>query len=239
MFELKNVLAIIPAREGSKRVPQKNFRPFADTTLLDLAIQQALDAKLLDNIVVNSDAPQVKEIAAKYQSNGIDFLERPKALATDESPAIDYMLQTLTYYESIGKFFDLVVIIQASSPLRNGSDIDSTIQLILDNEKADSAVSVVKLSHMIHPHKMKTMDGDILQPWLVDEGQKTSAHELPDIYVRNCAVYVFRSVQLKNGITFGNQSLGYVMPIETSVDINNMIDFKFAEYLFVEEKSKN
>lgn len=230
------ILAIIPAREGSKRVPHKNFRGFANTTLLDLAIQQALDAKLIDKIVVNSDAPQVKGIAAKYQAEGIDFLERPKELATDESPAIDYMLQTLAYYESKGMFFDLVVIIQASSPLREGRDIDATIELIMHNDKADSAVSVVKLSHMIHPHKMKTMDGDILQPWLVDEGQKTSAHELPDIYVRNCAVYVFKSAHLKNGITYGQQSLGYIMPIETSVDINDMLDFEFAEYLYKKEK---
>ncbi len=231
------ILAIIPAREGSKRVPLKNFRPFAETTLLDLAIQQALSATLIDKIVVNSDAPQVKEIAKKYESEGIEYLERPKELATDESPAIDYMLQTLDHYESKGLFYDLVVIIQASSPLRNGSDIDSTIQLLLNNEQADSAVSVVMLSHMIHPHKMKTMNGDTLRPWLVDEGQKTSAHELPDIFVRNCAVYVFKSAHLKNGITYGPQSLGYVMPVETSVDINDMIDFKFAEYLFKEKNT--
>jgi CMP-N-acetylneuraminic acid synthetase len=225
------ILAIIPAREGSKRVPHKNFRSFANTTLLDLAIQQALEAKLIDKIVVNSDAPEVKEITAKYHSKGINFLERPKELATDESPAIDYMLQTLEYYESKGMFFDLVVIIQASSPLRSGADIDATIKLLTENAEADSAVSVVKLSHMIHPHKMKTMDGDNLQPWLVDEGQKTSAYELPDIYVRNCAVYVFKSDHIKNGITYGQKSLGYIMPIETSVDINDMLDFEFAEYL--------
>lgn len=229
------ILAIIPAREGSKRVPQKNFRPFAKTTLLDLAIQQALNSALVDKIVVNSDALQVKEIAAKYETDGIDFLKRPKELATDQSPAIDYMLQTLAYYESQGLFHDLVVIIQASSPLRNGSDIDSTIQLLMNDEKADSAVSVVQLSHMIHPHKMKTMESSVLQPWLVDEGQKTSAHELPDIYVRNCAVYVFKTKLLKDGITYGQKSLGFVMPVETSVDINDRIDFKFAEYLFKEK----
>lgn len=229
------ILGIIPAREGSKRVPHKNFRAFADTTLMDLAIQQALEAKSLNKIVVNSDALQVKEIADRYKDKGIDFLQRPETLATDESQAIDYMIQTLDYYQEQGKHFDWVVIIQASSPLRAGADIDATIDLLKENPKADSAVSVVKLSHMIHPHKMKTMEGHTLQPWLVDEGQKTSAHELPDIYVRNCAVYVFKTTHLRNGITYGQQSLGYVMPVETSVDINDMIDFKFAEYLYKEE----
>ena len=226
------ILAIIPAREGSKRVPQKNFRPFANTTLVDLAIQQAMDSKLVDKIVVNSDAPQVEEIAKKYEADGVDFLARPIELATDESPAIDYMIQTINHYQSKGILYDWIVIIQASSPLREGKDIDATIQLLKDNEYADSAVSVVKLPHMIHPHKLKKMNGAILEPWLVDEGQKTSAHELPDIFVRNCAVYVFKTNYLLQGITYGEKSLGYIMPEETSVDINDIIDFEFAEYLY-------
>lgn len=232
MFELKNVLAIIPAREGSKRVPHKNFRPFADTTLMDLAIKQALESKFITKIVVNSDAAQVKEIASKYKSQGIDFLERPKELATDESPAIEYMIQTIKHYSALGLDYDWVVIIQPSSPLREGIDIDATIQLLKDNDDGDSAVSVVKLPHMIHPHKLKKMNGFILEPWLVDEGQKTSAHELPEIFVRNCAVYVFKTNHLLQGITYGENSLGYIMPQETSVDINDMIDFEFAEYLY-------
>ena len=227
-----NVLAIIPAREGSKRVPHKNFRPFADTTLMDLAINQALESKFINKIVVNSDAAQVKEIASKYKSQGIDFLERPKELAADESPAIEYMIQTIDYYSALGSEFDWVVIIQPSSPLREGIDIDATIQLLKDNDDGDSAVSVVKLPHMIHPHKLKKMNGAILEPWLVDEGQKTSAHELPNIFVRNGAVYVFKITNLLKGITYGDNSLGYLMPAETSVDINDMIDFKFAQYLY-------
>jgi CMP-N,N'-diacetyllegionaminic acid synthase len=227
-----NILAIIPAREGSKRVVNKNFRPFGVTTLLDLAIHDALASKLVDKIVVNSDAPQCKEIALKYQSKGVDFLERPKELATDESPAIDYMMQTIQYFREQGLSYDLLVIVQPSSPLRNGQDIDSTIQLLKDNFLSDSAVSVVKLPHMVHPHKLKTMNRSLLEPWIVDEGQKTSAHELPDIYVRNCAVYVFKTENLIQGITYGNQSLGYIMPPETSVDINDMIDFEFAEFLY-------
>ncbi len=229
---MTKILAIIPAREGSKRVPHKNFRPFANTTLVDLAIQQAMDSKLVDKIVVNSDAPQVEEIAKKYKADGVDFLARPIELATDESPAIDYMIQTINHYQSKGILYDWIVIIQASSPLRKGKDIDATIQLLKDNKDGDSAVSVVKLPHMIHPHKLKKMNGAILEPWLVDEGQKTSAHELPDIYVRNCAVYVFKTENLLKGITFGEKSLGYLMPQETSVDINDMMDFKFADFLY-------
>ncbi len=232
------ILGIIPARGGSKRVPQKNFRPFAGTTLTDLAIRQALETTRLDTIVVNSDAPEIAQIASQYKDRGVQFLKRPGILATDESPAIDYMLQTLDHLGAAGEHYDLVVIIQPSSPLRSGKDIDRTIQMLLDNDDADSAVSVVRLPHMIHPHKIKKMEGAQLIPWLVDEQGKTAAHELPALYVRNCAVYVFRTENLRNAITYGNMSLGYLMPPETSVDINDMLDFEFANYLYL-NKYKN
>lgn len=226
-----NILGIIPARHGSKRVPKKNFKPFADTTLCDLAIQQALDAHTLDNIVVNSDSRDVEAIAEKYIDQGVTFLKRPKELATDTSPAIDYMLHTLNHFEAQGKNYDLLVILQPSSPLRAAEDIDQTVQLILQDNLATSAVSVVQVQHMIHPSKIKRMEEGILHPWLVDEGQKTAAHELPVLFVRNCAVYVFRSELLRQGITYGNRCHAYEMPFELSIDINNPIEFEFAEYL--------
>lgn len=225
------ILGIIPAREGSKRVPQKNFRPFAGTTLTDLAIQQALDAELLNEIVVNSDSNEVLKIASQYQK--IIALKRPAELATDESPAVDYMLHTIDILESQGHSYDLVVIIQPSSPLRKGKDIDATIRLLIENPEADSAVSIVKLPHMIHPHKIKELEGNVLKPWLIDEGEKTAAHQLPDLYVRNCAVYVFKVPNLKKHITYGAKSLGHLMPPETSVDINDIIEFEFAKYLYM------
>ncbi len=224
------VLAIIPAREGSKRVQSKNFRPFAGTTLTNLAIDQAKDATLIDKIIVNSDSAEVLSIAKSY--NGIFAMERPKVLAQDESPAIDYMMQTIAEVERNNEYYDLVVIIQPSSPLRSGSDIDNTIKLLIDNIHASSAVSVVKLPHMVHPHKLKVMKGLTLEPFLISEGQMTAAHELPDVYVRNCAVYVFKTENLKRGVTYGDECLGFEMPEQTSVDINEMIEFKFAEYLF-------
>ena len=225
------VLAIIPAREGSKRVQRKNFRPFGGTTLTNLAIEQAKAANLIDKIVVNSDSAEVLAIAKTYA--GVTGLERPHLLAQDESPAIDYMLQTINELEKNDEYFDLIVIIQPSSPLRTGADIDQTIQLLFDNYEASSAVSVVKLPHMVHPHKLKVMNGITLDPFLVNEGQATAAHELPDVYVRNCAVYIFKTENLKKGITYGHQCIGFEMPEETSVDINEMIEFNFAEYLFM------
>lgn len=225
------VLGIIPARAGSKRVPQKNFRPFAGTTLSDLAIRQGLEAVSLDDLLVSSDSPEVLRIARNYSE--VIALERPTDLATDASPAIDYQIHALHHMkQAYDKEYALVVVIQPSSPLRNGKDIDATVALMRRHPEADSAVSVSAVQHMTHPHKLKTMNGDRLLPFLVDEEEKTAADALPDIFVRNCAVYVFRveNILAKRAL-LGKFSVGYVMPPEKSIDINSMLDFQFAEYL--------
>jgi CMP-N,N'-diacetyllegionaminic acid synthase len=227
----KNILGIIPARAGSKRVKNKNFRPFAESTLTDLAIQQALSSELLDAILVTSDSAEVLKIAERYED--IIPLERPEPLSTDFSPAIDYQKHALDYLKKeFNETFDWVTIIQPSSPLRCGEDIDATIELFEQHPDADSSVSVVQLQHMVHPYKLKILDSDRLLPFIIDEHEKIAANDLPEIHVRNCAVYVFKTSNIYKNIQLGDYSVGYVMPQTTSVDINTMIDFEFAEYLY-------
>ena len=184
------IIGIIPARAGSKRVKDKNIRPFAGKTLTHLAIEQAIEAKFLDRIIVSSDSDKVLSIAEKYKK--VEVLKRPKDLASDTAPAIDYMKHTINHCETQGWIPDLVVIIQPTSPIRSGIDIDKTIECFTNSKDADSAVSIVKLPHHVHPHKFKTLDAGVIKPWLVDEEQKTAEKDLPDIYIRNCAVYVFK-----------------------------------------------
>ena len=227
------ILGIIPARAGSKRVKDKNIRPFSGKTLTHLAIEQALEAKHLDRIIVSSDSDKVLSIAETYKK--VEALRRPSDLASDTAPAIYYMKHAFNYCETQGWTPDLVVIIQPTSPIRNGEDIDKTIDCLRKNLIADSAVSIVKLPHDVHPYKFKTLDGEVLRPWLVDEGQKTAEKDLPDIYIRNCAVYVFRVKNLRKDITYGEKCIGHKMKPESAVDINDMIDFEFAEYLFLKK----
>jgi CMP-N,N'-diacetyllegionaminic acid synthase len=224
-----NILGIIPARAGSKRVKDKNIRPFAGKTLTHLAIEQALEAKCLDRIIVSSDSDKVLSIAKTYKK--VEVLKRPSDLASDTAPAIDYMKHAINNCETQGWNPDLVVIIQPTSPIRNGENIDNTIDILRKNIIADSAVSIVKLPHDVHPHKFKTLDAGMLKPWLFDEGQETAEKDLPEIYIRNCAVYVFKVKNLKKDITFGEKCIGYKMKSESAVDINDMLDFEFAEYL--------
>jgi CMP-N,N'-diacetyllegionaminic acid synthase len=226
-----NTLAIIPARAGSKRVPQKNFRPFAGTTLTELAIRQALGAASLTHVALSSDSEEVLAIGRRFA--GVTLLRRPVAISDDSAPAIAYVRHTLAALESASVRYDAVVILQPSSPLRTSADIDATLRLLLENPDADSAVSVVKLDHMAHPLKLKTLIGKELKPYLEDEAGRFAAHELPPVYVRNCAVYATwrRDLDTRPDV-IGQKSLAYLMPPERSVDVNEWLDFEFAEYLY-------
>ena len=130
----------------------------------------------------------------------------------------------------IDEKFDYTVIVQPSSPFTLGIDIDKTIRLLYESN-ADSSVSIMKLDHAIHPVKMKVMKGDRLDAFIEEEEGRMAAHELPELYVRNCSVYVSTIASIKNDKIIGDNCLGYVMPRERSIDINDPIDFEFAEFI--------
>jgi CMP-N-acetylneuraminic acid synthetase len=222
-------LGIIPARGGSKRLPRKNVRLLGGKPLVAWTIEAARSARRLTRLVVSSDDREVLDIAAGYEPQLA--LPRPAEISADESPAIDYVRHALDVLEGQGQGpFEAVVIVQPSSPLTLADDIDATIQLLLDSG-ADTAVSVMQLDHAIHPLKMKILKGDRLLPYLEDERGRMAAHELPAVYVRNCSVYATRRSLIDAGQVIGDDCRAYVMPRERSLDINEELDLKFAEFL--------
>lgn len=235
---MRRVLGIIPARAGSKRLPNKNLRVLGDKPLVVWAIDAALAAKKLTHVVVSSDSPEILRIA---EQRGALPLQRPAELSSDTSPAIDYVTHAVTSLHGPlrGELtYDAVVIVQPTSPFTHSDDIDGTIQL-LTQSGADSAVSVVKLEHGLHPAKLKTMVGDRLLPYCEDEGDRFATHELPEIFVRNGSVYATRLATIQAGRVIGNDCRGYVMPRERSVDINDHMDLIFARFLLSQQNSEN
>ncbi len=220
-----NILGVIPARGGSKRVKGKNKKKLAGKELIRYAIEATLASKKITQIVVSSDDDDILSIAKEYAN--VLALRRPEEISGDKAPAITYMQHALSVIDSE---FDYTVIIQPSSPFTLGEDIDQTINLLIEGE-GDSSVSVMQLDHAIHPVKLKTLENDVLIPFLEEENGRMAAHELPEIYVRNCSVYVSSIELINEGEIIGNKCLGYVMPRERSIDINDPIDFEFAEFL--------
>lgn len=219
-----STLAIVPARAGSKRLPRKNVRLLKGKPLVAWAIEAGLAARCVDRLCVSSDDPEVMEIAARYAS--VEQLVRPAALASDTAPALGYVRHALEAFPDT----DTVVILQPTSPLTQPADIDGTVAL-LRSSGADSAVSVMELDHAIHPLKLKVLDGDRLRPFLEEERGRMMAHELPTLFVRNCAVYAMPVTTIERGDLLGVDSRGYVMPRSRSIDINDEVDFKLAELL--------
>ena len=190
------------------------------------AIEAAMDATLLDDIAVSTDDQEILDIAGQYDD--IIPIKRPKSISGDRSLAIEYVQHVLL---TLNKTYDAVAIIQPSSPFTLGEDIDGTIQLMYQ-EKAESAASIVKLDHVIHPSKLKLLDGYHLKPYLQSENDRMAEHELPDLYVRNGSVYVARpSILRESHKLIGSLCAGYLMPRERSLDINDVLDFRFAEFM--------
>ena len=225
-----NTLGIIPARGGSKRVPRKNLRLLGGKPLVAWAIGAALGATRLSQVVVSSDDDEVLQIANAFVL--CRGLRRPDELSHDRAPAISYVHHALATLESEGAGpFESIAIIQPSSPLTLPEDIDGTLEL-LERSCADSAVSVAQIDHAIHPIKLKTMQGDRLLPYLTEEQGRMASHELPVLFVRNCAVYASRRATIDAGQVIGADCRGYIMPSGRSVDINEEIDLLFAEFLY-------
>ncbi len=227
------VLGIIPARGGSKRLPRKNLTPFLGKPLVARSIEAALASERLDRVVVSSDDDEILSVARGYDPK--IALIRPDAISQDESLAIEYVRHALETLETAGEApFDAVCIVQPSSPLTRAADIDATIEL-LEQSGADSAVSVMKIDHAIHPFKLKIMEDDRLLAYLEEERGRMATHQVPSLYVRNGSVYVTRRETIDAGEVIGQDCRGHVMPRERSVDVNDEIDLAFAEFMHQRE----
>jgi CMP-N-acetylneuraminic acid synthetase len=172
----------------------------------------------------------VLAIAAKYPN--VVALRRPDELSTDTALAIEYVRHALLALERSGDApYEAIAIVQPSSPFTLPEDVDACVKLLVGAPEADSTVTVMEIDHAIHPAKLKRMEGAKLVPYLEEERGRMAAHELPKLYVRNCSVYVPRRRTIESGSVLGDVSLGLLMPRERSIDINDELDWKFAQFL--------
>lgn len=210
-------------------MPRKNVRHLGGKPLVAWAIEAGLSSRV-NRLVVSSDDDEALSVASSY--SGVAALHRPAELASDTSPAIDYVRHALAHLEAESRTdgYDVVVILQPTSPFTHVSDINDCLEL-LERSGADTVVTVMHVDHAVHPVKMKVFDGDRLLPYVEEERGRMAAHQLPDVYVRNCSVYATRRHVIDAGEIIGADCRGVVMPRERSVDINDELDFAFAEFL--------
>ncbi len=216
------MLAVIPARGGSKGIPDKNIVPLLGKPLINWTIEAARSSRYIDRLILSSDNPNICEVA-KAAGCEVPFT-RQDELATDEAQTIDVILDALDRVPG----FDLVVVLQPTSPLRSSSDIDSCLELLMEHD-ANSAVSVAPVTE--HPFLVYSMDADIrLKAFLkVDPVMSLQRQNLPPAYSLNGAIYAAEIDWLREYRLFvSDETVGYVMPNETSIDIDNQSDLEGA-----------
>ena len=234
MYKGKTILGLIPARGGSKGLPGKNIIPLLGKPLIAWTIEQALASKYLDRVVVSTDDKEIAEISKKYGAE-VPFI-RPKELATDEAKGIDVVLHTINCLKENDKRkqYDLIILLQPTSPLRATEDVDKAIELLFLKE-AKAIVSVCEVDH--HPLWANTLPEDeCMKDFIRQEIMNKNRQELPKFYRFNGAIYIAYCDYLqKQKSFFGEKTFAYIMPIERSIDIDDEIDFELAEILMKDE----
>lgn len=220
------MIAIIPARGGSKGLPGKNIRPLNGKPLIAYAIEAALKAKHIDRVIISTDDEGIARVAMEYGAE-LPFM-RPAELASDTAMAIDNYIYTIGRLEQEGgKSIDGFVVLQPTSPLRIAEDIDGAIELF-EQKGADSVISYCQEAHPISWHKYLDEEGRFEN---IFNTNIKNRQENRVSYYPNGAVYVFRTSMIRDRKYYTDNSYAYVMPRTRSVDIDFIEDFEYAEFL--------
>jgi len=225
VFKGRTILAIIPARGGSKGVPRKNIRLLAGKPLIAWTIAEAKKSKYIDRLILSSEDDEIIEVARDFGCE-IPF-KRPVELAQDETPGIEPVIHAINTLE---EKYDFVVLLQPTSPLRTVEDIDGCIQHCILTE-SPACVSLTEVQQS--PYWMYHLDDNMkLKPFVQNGEEINRRQDLPKVYALNGAVYIAESrFILKHKSFLAKETTGYVISIENSVDIDTELDFAYCEWL--------
>ena len=218
----KTFLAIIPARGGSKRLPRKNILDLCGKPLISWSIEAALKSKYISKVVVSSDDEEILNISSNF---GADIIKRPYELANDTATTFDAIKHTINNLEK----YDYIILLQPTSPLRNEKHIDEAIEL-LEEKQADAIVSVCEMDHSPLWSNTLPKDGN-MNNFLRDEVLNKRSQDLEKYYRVNGAVYICKTDKLLENKSFflKDNIFAYIMDRKSSIDIDEEIDFLFAQ----------
>ena len=228
MFKDKSILAIIPARGGSKGLQGKNIIDLCGKPLIAWSIETALNSDFLDEIVVSTDDQKIAKIARDYGGN-VPFI-RPKNLAQDETPSSDVIEHCINYYQNdVGKKFDYIVLLEPTSPLREVSDINLAIKKLIDSD-GTALVGICK-SEAQHPvFSSKVNKKGYLCSFNSGEFKPLRRQELDTIFFFEGTIYISDTNKFLREKTFyHNETIGYEVPKWKSLEVDDMDDWVMIE----------
>ncbi len=223
MKRFREIIAIIPARGGSKRVPGKNMRVIAGRPLIAHTIGHAKASRRVSRIYVSTDSG---EIAAFAEQCGARIIRRPERLSTDTSRSEDALLHVLDTLKTAEQFSpDLVVFLQCTAPVRKDTDIDLAIQK-MESEGADSLISLVRTEKFF----WKLNESGIPVPTNYQLDNRPRSQELEPVFIENGSIYIFRpEILYRNHNRLGGKIACYEMSGYSDLDIDTESDLELAE----------
>lgn len=223
-----NILAIIPARSGSKGLPGKNIRPLFGKPLIAWSIEQALASKYINEVFVSTDSEEIAQVARTYNAK-VPFL-RPIQLATDEAKSSDVLLHFIYEMEKQGKKFTHILLLEPTSPLRETEDIDKAFEMLLESDEATSVVGISKVESQ-HPSFTVSLTKDkFLRS--ANNFEILRRQDIEELYFYEGSVYISTIEKYKDLKNFyHNNTLGYIIPKWKSFEIDDMVDFIITEAL--------
>jgi CMP-N,N'-diacetyllegionaminic acid synthase len=228
------VLALVPARGGSKGVPGKNIRPLARKPLIAWTIDAALEARSLDRVVVTTDDREIADISLACGAE-VPFLRPPK-FAQDDTPMLDVVQHAVRELDRSGYHVDVVMLLQPTSPLRTSEHIEEACRRFASYPEADSLVSCISVPHIFHPASvMRTNDEGFLVPY-VEGPAPTRRQDKGPVFARNGPAICMTRADRVVDYLFGGNLVAYPMDEDVSIDIDDEADFGRAEQWLDENK---
>lgn len=221
-----SILAVIPARGGSKRLPRKNILNLRNKPLLEYSIQAALDCDLINNVVVTSEDPEICSIAAK---TGVTIIKRPTELAGDNVSNEQVIKHTIEVFSADNYFPEYLVLLQPTSPLRTALHLEQCLQQFI-NSGMKSVMSVCKVEH--HPGKCIRINQSKAEPYTSLEDVEKKSQDLEEIYRQNGAIYALKTSDFLNELKFyQSPCFPFIMKEDDSIDVDSKLDLQFCEFL--------
>lgn len=228
MTDAREILVVIPARGGSKRLPRKNLRPLAGKPLICWTIEAALEANLKGRILVTSDDKDILDIARQYESQGVIAYRRPDELATDSASTADVLVDVVNAEKAAGHKPESLMLLQPTSPLRKAGDILSALKVYCENGCQDTVVTVCEMDH---PTAWVGRIGEASRLEGLDLSE-TRSQDYPKEYRLNGAVFIVRVDHLLTHSTvFTDSLIASLMPRVRSIDIDVGVDLLICESL--------
>lgn len=228
------MIAIIPARGGSKGIPGKNIREICGKPLIAYTIEAALKSKYIERVIVTTDSNEIADVAKKYGAE-VPFM-RPEELSTDTALAVDVYLHAIRFMMCIEeRDIDKFVVLLPTAPLRTSEHIDAAVQLF-KYSGARTLISVKEADTPISWYMNKDSEGKLDFAGFDNKNVVANRQANSKYYIPNGAIYILDYPLLENERTYYcDNTVGYEMSAEDSVDIDNMLDFKLAEVLLKEK----